>query len=145
MADPIEAARDAQKLIEAFERPLTYDGNDFKVGIRVGIALAPNHGRSANALIASTDLALYDAKVRRARGYSLFQEVFRQSPVARRMCETELKRAVASGELELYFQPQVRLSDQANVGAEALLRWKHPERGMILPGAFIQVLERSTL
>ena len=116
-----------------------------QVGLSVGIAIAPNHGRTANELLANADFALYDVKSQRRTGYSLFQEAFRQSALARRTCESELKRAVAQGELELHYQPQLRLGDRRIVGAEALLRWNHPERGPILPGAFIHVLERSPL
>jgi predicted signal transduction protein with EAL and GGDEF domain len=113
------------------------------------IAISPNHGSSAEELLANGDLALYDAKSRRQSGYSLLQETFRQSVLARRNCERELRRAVAEGELELHYQPhyqpQVRLADRQVVGAEALLRWNHPQQGLLSPGAFINVLERSSL
>ena len=145
MADPIEAARRAEFFIDAFRQPFVCENNDMQVGLSVGIAIAPNHGGTANELLANADLALYDVKAQRRTGYGLFQESFRQSALARRTCETELKRAVVQGELELYYQPQLRLADRHIVGAEALLRWNHPERGLILPGAFIQVLERSSL
>jgi diguanylate cyclase (GGDEF)-like protein/PAS domain S-box-containing protein len=145
MTDPIAAATGAASIIDAFRRPFVCDESDLQVGVSVGIAIAPNDGASANDLLASADLALYDAKSQRRAGYSLYQESFRRSALQRRTCEVELKRAVAEGELELYYQPQLRLADRRIVGAEALLRWNHPERGLILPGAFIHILERSTL
>jgi diguanylate cyclase (GGDEF)-like protein/PAS domain S-box-containing protein len=145
MADPIAAAAQAQSIIDAFRQPFVVDENDMQIGLSVGIAIAPNHGRTANELLANADFALYDVKSQRRTGYSLFQEAFRQSALARRTCESELKRAVIQSELELYYQPQLRLADRRIVGAEALLRWNHPERGLILPGAFIQVHERSPL
>lgn len=144
-ADPIEACNQAQAIVAAFQHPVLCEASNFQVRVSVGIAIAPNHGRSANELLSNADLAMYDAKAQRRTGYSLFREVFRQSALARLACETELKRAVANDELELYFQPQIRLSDRRIVGAEALLRWNHPQRGLILPGAFIKVLERSLL
>ncbi len=145
MADPLSAAARAESIIDAFRRSFVCDETDMQVGLSVGIAIAPHHGRTANELLANADFALYDVKSQRRTGYSLFQEAFRQSALARRTCESELKRAVARGELELHYQPQLRLGDRRIVGAEALLRWNHPERGPILPGAFIHVLERSPL
>jgi diguanylate cyclase (GGDEF)-like protein/PAS domain S-box-containing protein len=145
IADPIEAARVSEAIIRAFRAPFVWDGREIQIGVSIGIAISPNHGSSAEGLLANGDLALHDAKSRRQTGYSLFQETFRQSLLARRNCEQELRRAVAEGELELYYQPQVRLADRQVVGAEALLRWNHPQQGLLSPGAFINVLERSSL
>ena len=131
MADPLSAAARAELIIDAFRRPFVCDETDMQVGLSVGVAIAPNHGRTANELLANADFALYDVKSQRRTGYSLFQEAFRQSALARRTCELELKRAVARGELELHYQPQLRLGNRRIVGAEALLRWNHPERGPI--------------
>ena len=95
--------------------------------------------------MSSADLALYDAKAAGGNVYRLFIPELRARAHARRELEAELRRAWANKEFELYFQPQVRVSDGAMVGAEALLRWRHPQRGVLAPGAFIEALSKSPL
>jgi diguanylate cyclase (GGDEF)-like protein/PAS domain S-box-containing protein len=145
VADPRDAAGHAARIIDAFRRPFVFEGDEMQVGVSIGIAIAPSHGSTVKDLLSNADLALYETKSKGRTGYSLYQETFRQSALARRTCETELKRAFERGELDLHYQPQLRLADRQIVGAEALLRWNHPERGLILPGAFIHVLERNPL
>src|SRR5690606_26589656 len=84
-------------------------------------------------------------KEERRGGYCFFQPRMRQAILYRRGCESDLRNAVADGRFELFYQPQVRLADRSIVGAEALIRWHHPERGVLAPGAFLSVLERSSL
>jgi diguanylate cyclase (GGDEF)-like protein/PAS domain S-box-containing protein len=145
MTDPRDAAGHATRIIDAFSQPFLCEGDEMQVGASIGIAIAPDHGSTVKDLLSNADLALYEIKSKRRTGYSLFQEAFRLSALARRTCEVELKRAFECGELDLHYQPQLRLADRQVVGAEALLRWNHPERGLILPGAFLHVLERSPL
>jgi predicted signal transduction protein with EAL and GGDEF domain len=144
-AEPLDAANVANSIIEAIRTPFIWEGEKIQVGVSIGIAMSPTHGNSANELLANADLALYDAKSKPRGGYSFFQETFRQSVLLRLACESDLKRAFAEGELELYYHPQVTLADRRIVGSEALLRWNHPHQGLLAPGAFIHVLERSTL
>lgn len=113
------------------------------IGASAGIAIAPADGGNVEDLIANADLALYDAKAAGGRIHRLFVPVLRARARARRELDTELRRAFAEGEFVLYFQPQLRTSDGAVVGAEALLRWRHPERGILGPGAFIEALAES--
>ena len=101
--------------------------------------------RTSTNLIANADLALYDAKASGGRTYRLFLPVLRAQAQARRELDTELRRAFSDNEFELYFQPQLRLSDGAVVGAEALLRWRHPERGILGPGMFIEAIAESPI
>ena len=110
-----------------------------------GVAIAPNDGASVDELIANADLALYQAKSDGGRVCRFFLPVLRAQAQARRGLDIELRRAFAENEFELYFQPQVRLTDEAVVGAEALLRWRHPERGILAPGAFIETLAESSI
>ncbi len=145
LTSPIEAAEVSEAIIRAFRAPFVWEGQEIHVGLSIGIAISPNHGSSVEELLASADLALYDAKSQRRTGYSLFRESFRQAVLGRRSCEQELRRAVAKGELELHYQPQVRLSDRRVVGAEALLRWNHPEKGLLSPRTYLHVLDRSPL
>lgn len=145
LADPVAASEVLQTIIDAFRSPFTFGEEELHLGIRGGIAMSPNHGASPDELVANANLALHNAKSRELDGYSVFQETFRQFALARTNCLRELRRAIANGELELYYQPQVRLADRCIVGAEALLRWNHPERGVLSPAAFIHILERSSL
>ena len=113
------------------------------IGASAGIAIAPADGLNVEDLISNADLALYDAKAVGGHTYRLYVPTLRAKAQFRRELDTELRRAFAENEFVLYFQPQVRMSDGAVVGAEALLRWRHPQRGMLAPGAFIEALAES--
>jgi predicted signal transduction protein with EAL and GGDEF domain len=116
-----------------------------RVGGSAGIAIAPNDGTSVDELLANADLALYQAKSNGGRTRRFFLPVHRAQVQARRALDLELTRAFAERELEIYFQPEVRLRDRHIVGAEALLRWRHPERGILMPGAFIDTLTTNAV
>lgn len=129
------------RLSECFEisdHPLFVRGS-------AGIAIAPADGVTVEDLISSADLALYDAKASGGHTYRLFVPVMRARAQARLELDAELRRAFADEEFVLHFQPQVRLSDGVVVGAEALLRWQHPTRGILEPGAFIEALSESAV
>ena len=145
LADPIRASGLCEDLIEAFRTPIGWEDQESSLGLSIGIAMGPRHGTSAPELLASADLALYRAKAEGRHNYSMFQPSFRQAAVARRTCDQELQQAVANGELELYYQPLVRMADRKIVGAEALLRWRHPQHGLLAPGAFLHVLNAGSL
>jgi diguanylate cyclase (GGDEF)-like protein/PAS domain S-box-containing protein len=122
-----------------------FEISDHRLFIRAtaGIAIAPADGSNVEDLIANADLALYDAKAAGGHTYRLFLPTLRAKAQARRALDTELRRAFSDNEFVLYFQPQVRTSDGLVVGAEALLRWRHPERDIVAPGAFIDALAES--
>jgi diguanylate cyclase (GGDEF)-like protein/PAS domain S-box-containing protein len=145
LADPLEAARICDSLVEAFRAPFNWEDQDSHLGLSIGVAMAPSHGDSAEILLANADLALYRAKAEPRKTFCLFEPPLREAAVARRHCDQELRRAVAEGQLELFYQPLVRLSDYCVTGAEALLRWRHPQRGLIAPDAFLSVLEGGSL
>jgi predicted signal transduction protein with EAL and GGDEF domain len=107
---------------------------------KTGIAIAPTDGTTVDELLANADLALYQAKSNGGRTRRFFLPVHRAQVQARRALDLELTRAYAQKELEIYFQPEIRLIDGAVVGAESLLRWRHPERGILMPGTFIDTL-----
>jgi diguanylate cyclase (GGDEF)-like protein/PAS domain S-box-containing protein len=132
-------------ILRRLAEPFDINGNILHIGSSAGIAIAPRDARQADELIANADLALYQAKSDGGRVYRFFLPALRARAQARRGLAIELRRAFAEGELELFFQPQLRLRDEAVLGAEALLRWRHPERGVILPGAFIQALAESSI
>jgi diguanylate cyclase (GGDEF)-like protein len=136
-------------LVDALRKRLAepYKINDHVLHVcgSAGVAIAPGDGGSVDELIANADLALYQAKSEGGRTYRFFLPVLRAQAEARRSLDLELRRAFAENEFALYFQPQVRLADAAVVGAEALLRWRHPARGILGPGAFIDTLAASAI
>jgi diguanylate cyclase (GGDEF)-like protein/PAS domain S-box-containing protein len=144
-ANPLQADAIAKKLRDELRRPFDLDGHLVWVGCSVGIAMSPSHGEDAATLIGSADLALYKAKAEGGDQQSLFVPTLKAVASARRSLETELRTAWERREFELYYQPQVRLKDRKFVGAEALLRWQHPVRGLLQPSAFIETLENSSL
>jgi diguanylate cyclase (GGDEF)-like protein/PAS domain S-box-containing protein len=145
LADPIVASKKCEHLKDAFNVPFSVEGQDINLGLSIGIAIAPNHGNSAEELLSNADLALYRAKAGGHNRHCLFEPIMRHTALAQRKCQQELRRAVADGELELFYQPQIYLPERRIVGAEALLRWRHPERGLLSPNAFLSVLERGSL
>jgi diguanylate cyclase (GGDEF)-like protein/PAS domain S-box-containing protein len=145
LSDPLEAANICDDLIASFRAPFSSEGQDAFLGLSLGIAMSPSHGDCATDLLASADFALYRAKSEPGVGYCVFQPSFRQAALARRNCDQELREAVAQGQLEMHYQPLVRLEDYRVTGAEALLRWRHPQHGLIAPDAFLDVLERGRL
>jgi EAL domain-containing protein (putative c-di-GMP-specific phosphodiesterase class I) len=110
-----------------------------------GIAIAPLHGTSVDELLSNADLALYQAKKGGGHTYSFFTSSMGASVKSRRTLVRELRHAFARGEFELHYQPQVLLSDGGITGAEALLRWRHPARGLLEPGDFHEALAESAL
>ncbi len=115
------------------------------LGVNVGIAICPTHGTRAEELLANADLALQSAKSAVGSGFEFFKPSLRRAVIARRTYEAELRQSLEHSQFELYYQPQVRLADRTLIGAEALLRWRHPERGLLTPGDFLPVLESSPL
>jgi diguanylate cyclase (GGDEF)-like protein/PAS domain S-box-containing protein len=143
--DPRVIGKIVDTILMRLAEPFDINGNILHVGSSAGVAIAPSDAEQADDLIASADLALYQAKADGGKVLRFFLPALRARAQARRGLGIELRRAFAEGEFELYFQPQIRLSDNAAVGAEALLRWRHPERGLIAPAAFIEALEESSI
>jgi diguanylate cyclase (GGDEF)-like protein/PAS domain S-box-containing protein len=150
LGDLTVATETCRHLIEAFRAAFVWEDQEIHLGLSIGIARAPGDGTSTEELLSNADLALYQAKAEeqsysslQESGFSLFRPCLRDAARARRTCEQELRRAISENELELFYQPQVRLQDRRVIGAEALLRWHHSERGLLAPGAFLHVLERS--
>ncbi|VFR50011.1 diguanylate cyclase/phosphodiesterase (GGDEF & EAL domains) with PAS/PAC sensor(s) [plant metagenome] len=140
-----EAGRLAAELIDVLSRPMLVEGQPVTVGASVGIALFPEHGTGSQELLSGADLALYLAKSEGRHGWRFFSPSLRDAAAARRAYQAELERAFSQGELVLHYQPLVRLADNALTGAEALLRWRHPERGLLGAAAFLPALQSSPL
>ena len=120
-------------------------GHEFIIGASIGIALAPGDGHEADGLLRNADIALYRAKAE-GRGTAHFFEAEMDRRIqARRLLEIDLRKAFANGEFELFYQPLINLTTDAVSGFEALLRWRHPDRGMIAPGDFIPLAEEIGL
>jgi predicted signal transduction protein with EAL and GGDEF domain len=143
--DPRLVAGIVGTILTRLSEPFDINGNVLHLGSSAGIAIAPVDAAQPDELIANADLALYQAKSDGGRSYRFFVSALRARAQARRNLGIELRRAFAEQEFELHFQPQIRLADHAVVGAEALLRWRHPERGLIAPGAFIEPLAESSI
>ena len=143
--DPRVIAEIVDLILKRLKDPFDVNGNVLHLGSSAGIAIAPSDAAQADELIANADLALYQAKSEGGQTYRFFLPALRARAQARRGLGVELRRAFAEKEFELYFQPQVRLADNAVVGAEALLRWRHPQRGLIAPAAFIDALAESSI
>jgi diguanylate cyclase (GGDEF)-like protein/PAS domain S-box-containing protein len=141
--DPREIAELVDSILKRLGEGFDINGHRLFIGASAGIVIAPEHGVTVDDLVSNADLALYDAKAAGGRGYRLFLPVLRARAQARRELHTELRRACAENEFVLYYQPQIRIRDGAVVGAEALLRWRHPTQGILGPGAFIEELAEN--
>ena len=142
---PEDAVNVAEKIIKAVEQPLTIAGTSVEVSASIGIALFPDDGSDAEALLRNADSAMYRAKEAGRNTYQLCTDDMKRRAVERLSLETRLRRAIAEGQLVLHYQPQVSLTSGAVVGVEALVRWNDPERGLVHPSAFIPMAEESRL
>ncbi len=140
-----DAARAAQKVLEAIARPAEVDGQRLYVTTSIGISTYPADGEEAEALLTNADIAMYRAKELGRSRYQLCTPAMNAKSVARLTLERDLRLAVERGELALLYQPQVRIASGRTVGVEALLRWNHPERGLVRPAEFIGVAEETRL
>ncbi|MEA3044228.1 MAG: hypothetical protein QOH47_2066 [Sphingomonadales bacterium] len=135
----------AGRLIAALAEPFDVRGNELAIGASAGIAIAPGDGGDADTLLKHADLALYQAKGEGGGTYRFFEAEMNARTQARHKLETELRRAVAGGEFELYFQPLFDLETNRIGSFEALIRWNHPTRGLVAPDEFIPLAEETGL
>jgi predicted signal transduction protein with EAL and GGDEF domain len=140
-----EATSLAQRVIEAVSGPYEIDGHQAVIGTSVGIAIGPYDGSSPDQLLVNADLALYQAKGAGRGAFCIFETAMHAQMLVRRTMESDLRRALAEGQFELHYQPVVNLASNAVSGFEALIRWCHPEKGMISPGTFIPLAEEIGL
>lgn len=145
VAQPLHATALAVRLIEAMSVPFDIDGQQVVVGTSIGIALAPNDGTDSHLLLKNADMALYRAKADGRGAYRYFEAEMDARMQLRRALESDLRKATTMGEFELFYQPIVDISTENIIGFEALLRWNHPERGMVQPNDFIPLAEETGL
>jgi predicted signal transduction protein with EAL and GGDEF domain len=128
-----------------FDVPLLAGNREHRVNVSIGAAVFPSNGRTAAELLSNSHLALSRAKATRRGGHVLFEDSIRRELEKRLTLEAELTLAAERNELELFYQPQIHLADGRLIGAEALIRWRHPERGLVSPGEFMPVVNTSPI
>jgi len=132
------------KVLEDFKRPILVEGHTLNVDISIGLAEYPTHGDDVNILMQRADVAMYIAKQNKL-GYSIYDPNKDTQSIGRLALMSELRDAIENKRLELYFQPKVNVKENKIIGAEALLRWNHPQRGFIKPSEFIPLAEQTGL
>jgi diguanylate cyclase (GGDEF)-like protein/PAS domain S-box-containing protein len=141
VSGPHEAGGFASQLIDIVSQPYEIQGHDVIVGGSIGIAMAPGDGEVSDALLRNADMALYRAKSDGRGIFHFFAAEMDRRIQSRRALELELRKAFTSGEFELFYQPLINLHSDEISGFEALLRWRHPERGLVSPAEFIPLAE----
>jgi diguanylate cyclase (GGDEF)-like protein len=139
------AAALALRIINAITQPFDLNGHQASVGVSIGIVLAPEHEIEPEGLLKRADLALYDAKANGRNDFRVFQSDMLERADTQKTAERELRNAVARDEFELHYQPVVDIKTRLVCGVEALVRWKHPTKGLIAPDRFIPLAESTGL
>jgi diguanylate cyclase (GGDEF)-like protein len=140
-----EVAALVDGVFDAIRTPFDCLGHQLTTDASIGIALAPDHGTDLDQILKNADLAMYAAKSAGRRTSRFFDPAMEAEVRARRQLEIDLRKAIARGGLEVYYQPCVSLQDNQITGCEALVRWRHPERGMVSPAEFIPIAEETGL
>jgi diguanylate cyclase (GGDEF)-like protein len=142
---PVGSTALATRLIEALSAPYDILGHQVVIGASVGISVAPQDGAGADLLLKNADMALYRAKEDGRGVYRFFEAAMDAKMQHRRALELDLRKALALGQYELFYQPSIDLEANRLAGLEALIRWRHPERGLVPPAEFIPLLEEIGL
>jgi EAL domain-containing protein (putative c-di-GMP-specific phosphodiesterase class I) len=132
-------------VIDELRRPLVVGGQEIRPTASIGIGLYPDDGTEAESLVKHADIAMYHVKARGKDGYAFFSPDMNAVFHHKLALETELRRALELDELELMYQPQISVRRRRIVGVEALVRWRHPQRGLLLPDTFIPLAEETGL
>lgn len=145
ISDREQAASTANKLIEVLRAPFRLDNQDIYIGVSIGVAIYPEAGSDTEQLIRNADLAMYQIKSRGKDSYCFFDDSMLVDNSARLSLERDLRRAIRKGELTVHYQPQVCLGSGRITGLEALVRWQHPDRGLLLPAEFLPLAAETNL
>lgn len=135
----------ADKIVRSIKMPITIANHELCVTASVGIAMYPEDGATADALIKNADIAMYHTKDLGKDGFNIFTQELSEQQKQQLSIETEIRRGIRAKQFEVYYQPQVDALDGRISGVEALLRWNHPERGVLTPSYFLPVAEESRL
>jgi diguanylate cyclase (GGDEF)-like protein len=143
--DPESAAAVARRILDTLSRPMTIDGHELVVTPSIGIAIAPRDAATVEGLLKAADTAMYHAKGSGKNNFTFYNSSMDEAGVERLTLENDLRKAIERNELVLHYQPQVDTSTGKVIGAEALMRWQHPEQGLIPPFKFIPLAEEMGL
>lgn len=133
------------KCIERLSKPFVFDGKNFFIGVSIGVSICPDDAITANDLLVNADMAMYEAKLNGKNNHQFFNQAMNVAHSKKYQLESDLRHALEQDQLELYYQPQVDAKNGKLSGVEALMRWHHPDKGIIEPDDFIPVAEESTL
>ncbi|SDH34253.1 diguanylate cyclase/phosphodiesterase [Bradyrhizobium sp. Rc2d] len=145
VTSPEEVNELVARVFETIRMPFDCMGHHLTTDASIGIALAPRHGTALDQILKNADMAMYAAKAAGRRTYRFFEHEMDAKVRERRQLEIDLRHAIAHGGLEVYYQPCLGLKDDRITGCEALVRWRHPERGMVSPAEFIPIAEDTGL
>jgi diguanylate cyclase (GGDEF)-like protein/PAS domain S-box-containing protein len=145
LKEPEDARHVAQKVLDALSEPVTISGHELKVTPSVGICAYPHDGGDVETLMRNADTAMYHAKQMGRNNYQFFTQAMNDAAHERLLLENDLRHALERGEFTLHFQPLLDVKSGAILGLEALVRWRHPERGMVPPSEFIPAAEETGL
>jgi predicted signal transduction protein with EAL and GGDEF domain len=143
IADENDVVIVAERILDVVKRPRLIDGQEFTVTTSIGITLSPQDGIDAESLLRNADTAMYRAKERGRDNYQLYTPAMNAAVIQRLALENDMRRAVERGELLAYYQPIAETSTGVVVGAEALIRWDHPQRGRLDPHDFVPLAEET--
>ncbi|MDX9873902.1 MAG: EAL domain-containing protein [Spongiibacteraceae bacterium] len=143
--DPDDAAACAQRLVEEISRPYRLNRLELRVSVSIGLALWPGNGANAHQLLVNADAAMYHAKEQGRDGYCFFEAAMNTAAHRQRQLVQQLRQALEREEFVLHFQPKMVAPAGPIIGVEALLRWQHPERGVVPPADFLPLAERTGL
>jgi diguanylate cyclase (GGDEF)-like protein len=145
ITQPTDTTSLMTRILEAISAPFDLEGNQVVVGVSIGVAVAPTDAADSDQLLKSADMALYRAKADGRGTYRFFEPEMDARMQARRAMEVDLRRALVKGEFEVYYQPLMNIKTELICGFEALIRWNHPERGIMSPIDFIPLAEETAL
>ncbi|PRR79183.1 Cyclic di-GMP phosphodiesterase Gmr [Clostridium liquoris] len=143
--DKEEAALTAEKILKHFHNPVIVDEHEIYTTVSIGVDIYPNNGGDSYTLLKNVDSAMYIAKKNGRNRYEFFHKSIYNSIVEKTKLEADLRKAVENNDFLLYYQPQMNLNTGEIIGVEALVRWKHPQRGIVSPGEFIPLAESTGL
>ncbi len=141
MREPADAAISAQRILDSVGETHCIAGHELHVTASIGVSLYPADGHDATTLLKAADTAMYKVKASGRHGYQFFEHGMEAASIERQYIEESLRRAIKNNEFTLHYQPKINIKTGAIAGAEALIRWTHPERGPIPPALFIPVAE----
>lgn len=137
------AANISSRILKALEKPFYLDGHEVYISFSIGIAISPDNGSNIQTLLKNADTAMYSAKAHGKNNFQFYNQTMNERALYRLTLESDLRKAISKNELYLVYQPQFDLQTQAFMGAEVLMRWKHPVKGSISPAEFIPLAEET--